>query len=40
MSEPNARLFRSLRLYCQVTAIAVMALGCVVLYGWAFGIER
>ncbi len=40
MSEPNARLFKSLRLYCQVTAIAVMALGCVVLYGWAFGIEQ
>ena len=39
MSEPNARLFKSLRLYCQVTAIAVMALGCVVLYGWARGIE-
>ena len=39
MSEPNARLFKSLRLYCQVTAIAVMALGCVVLYGWTRGIE-
>jgi diguanylate cyclase (GGDEF)-like protein/PAS domain S-box-containing protein len=39
MSEPDARLFNSLRLYCQVTAIAVMGLGCVVLYGWAFGIE-
>jgi hypothetical protein len=39
MSEPNARLFKSLRLYCQVAAIAVMALGCVVLYAWARGIE-
>src|ERR1700722_19876729 len=39
MPEPNARLFKSLRLYCQVTSIAVMALGCVVLYGWARGIE-
>jgi diguanylate cyclase (GGDEF)-like protein/PAS domain S-box-containing protein len=39
MPEPNARLFKSLRLYCQVTSIAVMALGCVVLYGWAFNIE-
>jgi diguanylate cyclase (GGDEF)-like protein/PAS domain S-box-containing protein len=39
MSEPNARLFKSLHLYCQVTAIGVMALGCVVLYGWAFNIE-
>jgi diguanylate cyclase (GGDEF)-like protein/PAS domain S-box-containing protein len=40
MSEPNARLFKSLRLYCQVTSVAVMGLGCVVLYGWAFGIEQ
>ncbi len=39
MSEPNARLFKSLHLYCQFTAIAVMGLGGVVLYGWAFGIE-
>ena len=39
MSEPNARLFKGLKLYCQVTAIAVMALGCVVLYGWTRGIE-
>ena len=39
MSEPNARLFKSLRLYCQITSIAVMALGCVVLYGWAFDVE-
>src|SRR6202162_6363084 len=39
MPEPNARLFKSLRLYCQVTSIAVMGLGCVVLYGWALGIE-
>ena len=39
MPEPNARLFKSLRLYCLVTSIAVMGLGCVVLYGWAFGIE-
>ena len=39
MPEPNARLFKSLRLYCQVTSIAVMALGCVVFYGWERGIE-
>src|ERR1700689_3707782 len=39
MSEPDARLFKSLRLYCQLTAIAVMVLGCMVLYGWAFHIE-
>src|SRR5580700_2259744 len=39
MSEPNARLFRNLCLYCQVTAIGVTALGCLVLYGWAFHIE-
>ena len=39
MPEPNARLFKSLRLYCQITAIGVMGLGSLVLYGWAFGIE-
>jgi len=39
MSEPNARLFKNLLLYCQFTAIAVMGLGGLVLYGWAFGIE-
>jgi methyl-accepting chemotaxis protein len=39
MSEPNARLFKSLRLYCQIMAIGVVALGCLVLYGWAFDIE-
>jgi len=39
MSEPNARLFKNLRLYCQATSIAAMALGCVVLYGWVRGIE-
>jgi len=39
MAEPNAPLFKSLRLYCHVTSVAVMALGFVVLYGWARGIE-
>jgi diguanylate cyclase (GGDEF)-like protein/PAS domain S-box-containing protein len=39
MSEHNARLFKSLLLYCLVTSVAVMGLGCVVLFGWAFGIE-
>ena len=35
MAEANARLFRNLRIYCQVSAIAVVALGILVLYGWA-----
>ena len=39
MSEPNARLFKNLLLYCQVTAIGAMVLGCAVLYGWVFNIE-
>ena len=39
MSEPNARLFKLLRVYCQATAIAVMGLGCTVLYGWEFHVE-
>jgi diguanylate cyclase (GGDEF)-like protein/PAS domain S-box-containing protein len=39
MTESNARLFRLLRLYCQASAVAAVALGCVVWFGWAFHIE-
>jgi diguanylate cyclase (GGDEF)-like protein/PAS domain S-box-containing protein len=39
MSDFDVRLFKSLRMYCQVSAIAVMALACLVLYGWTFHID-
>jgi two-component system cell cycle sensor histidine kinase/response regulator CckA len=39
MSDPNARLFKLLRMYCEVSAMAAVALGCLVLGGWAFHIE-
>jgi diguanylate cyclase (GGDEF)-like protein/PAS domain S-box-containing protein len=39
MSDPNARLFKLLRMYCEGTAIAVAVMGCLVLFGWAFHIE-
>jgi diguanylate cyclase (GGDEF)-like protein len=39
MSEPNARAFRYLRRYCEVTAIAVLALTGLVLCARAFHIE-
>jgi diguanylate cyclase (GGDEF)-like protein/PAS domain S-box-containing protein len=39
MSEPNTRVLKFLRMYCDGTAIAVVALGCLVLWGWAFHIE-
>lgn len=39
MSEP-ARRFELLRIYCQASAIAVVGIGLLVLYGWAFHVER
>ena len=39
MSEPNARAFKYLRRYCEATAIAVVALGTLVLCARAFHIE-
>ncbi|MGB8542881.1 MAG: EAL domain-containing protein [Candidatus Acidiferrales bacterium] len=39
MADPDPRLFKNLRLYCQITSIGAVVLGCVVLYGWAFDIE-
>jgi len=38
MSEPDTRALRILRLYCRAAAIAVGAIGCLVLIGWAFHI--
>jgi diguanylate cyclase (GGDEF)-like protein/PAS domain S-box-containing protein len=38
MSEPNVRIFKALRIYCQTAAIAVFAAACLVLYGWKFHI--
>ena len=39
MSDPDARLFKLLRLYCETSAIAVVGVGCLALCGWAFHIE-
>jgi hypothetical protein len=39
MSDSDTRLFKNLRLYCETSAIAVVGIGCVALYGWAFHIE-
>jgi diguanylate cyclase (GGDEF)-like protein len=39
MHPPNARRFRYLRIYCEVSAILSAALGILVLCGWAFHIE-
>jgi PAS domain S-box-containing protein len=38
MSSSDARRFTLLQTYCQVSAIASIAVGCLVLYGWAFRI--
>ena len=39
MPDRNTRLFEFLWIYCQGSAIAVVAIGCMVLIGWAFHIE-
>ena len=38
MSDSDTSLFRRLRLYCQVSALAAMGVGVVVIFGWAFHI--
>jgi hypothetical protein len=38
MSDPSARRFETLRGCCQAAAIAVVAISCVVLFGWVFQI--
>ncbi len=37
--ELEPRLFRDLRVYCQLTVFAVVALSCLVLYGWMLHID-
>ena len=39
MSNPNVRFFKALRTYCDTAAAAVVALGCLVLFGWAVHIQ-
>jgi PAS domain S-box-containing protein len=39
MPVGDVRLFKFLRFYCEATAIAVLALGCLILYGWALDVE-
>ena len=39
MSDPDVRLFKFLRMYCEATSIAVMGLGFLVLCGLAFHSE-
>jgi len=38
MSDSDIRLFRRLQLYCQVSALAAMGVGVLVMFGWAFHI--
>jgi len=39
MTDPSAHRFESLHRFCIAAAIAVVAISCVVLFGWAFQIE-
>src|SRR5580698_9982533 len=39
MSDYNVGLFKFLRLYSQVAVITVLALSCLVFYGWVFHID-
>jgi PAS domain S-box-containing protein len=39
MSDQDSRVFKLLRMYCEASAIAVVGLGCLVLFGWALHIE-
>ena len=36
MSDANVRLLKLLRMYCNASSIAAVAVGCMVLCGWAF----
>jgi PAS domain S-box-containing protein len=38
MSDSDTSLFKHLRLYCQVSAVTAMAVGLLVMVGWAFHI--
>src|ERR1700733_8624547 len=39
ISNPDARLLKALRFYCNAAAICAVVTGCLVLCGWAFHIE-
>jgi PAS domain-containing protein len=39
MSPPNDRRFKFLMIYCELSALAVAAMGGLILCGWAFHIE-
>jgi diguanylate cyclase (GGDEF)-like protein len=39
MPSPNARRFKYLRIYCEVSVILAVAMGILILCGWAFHIE-
>ena len=36
MSDHDTRPFKSLRIYCDASSVAVVAVGCLVLIGWVF----
>src|SRR6202045_24280 len=40
MSDHDTRPFKLLRMYCDASAITAAAVGCLVLFGWAFHIEH
>jgi PAS domain S-box-containing protein len=40
MSDDDTRRFKLLHMYCDVSAIAAAAVGCLVLLGWAFHIDH
>ena len=39
MTEPNLRLLKFLRTYCEASTIIAAGVGCLVLIGWAFQID-
>jgi diguanylate cyclase (GGDEF)-like protein/PAS domain S-box-containing protein len=39
MPEPDARLLQHLRTYCRASAVGVIGMACLVLYGWASHVQ-
>jgi len=37
--EPDANLFGYLRVYCEVSSLAAVIVGCLVVCGWGFNVE-
>jgi hypothetical protein len=37
--EPDANLFGYLRVYCEVSSLATIIVGCLVVCGWGFNVE-